>query len=104
MSDFIKQHAFLEKFSCIGKDCPDTCCHEWEVKVGTKHRALYAKEAPELLDALDIIHCMKHDAHGRCIKLEDGLCNIQNKYGTDFLSDSCHFYPRIMHKIDDDIL
>lgn len=26
----------LAEFSCIGSDCPDSCCHEWQVLIEKK--------------------------------------------------------------------
>ena len=56
-------------------------------------RARYEASAPDLLAALDGQE-MRRDAAGACVKFEDGWCGIERAHGSDFLSDSCHFYPR----------
>ena len=63
--------------------------------------ARYRAQAPELLATVDLaLGIMKKDRPvGQCGQLCEGLCAIQNKYGADFLGDSCHFYPRIVHAI-----
>jgi len=64
---------------------------------------LYEKEAPELLGALstgeaDVI--MKRDPKSDyCVKFDGGLCNIHKEKGSRFLSDACHFYPRVTRKL-----
>ena len=46
---------------------------------------------------------MRRDADtGRCCQLADGRCTIHARYGEDFLSDSCYFYPRLMQAIGDE--
>ncbi len=69
------------------------------MQVDAKTVELYAKSAPELLDAItgegdDCI--MKRDATtDLCVKYENRLCGIQKKYGAGFLSDACNNYPRM---------
>jgi len=70
------------------------------------HLNLYKEKAPELLEAVtsgETAHVMRRDeTSGYCVKFEGGLCGIQNKYGDDFLPDSCHFYPRITRRFGDE--
>lgn len=69
------------------------------MQVGEPTAALYAKQAPELLEFITGTgeNCMmKRDAMtDYCVKFENGLCSIHKKYGTDFLGDACNFYPRM---------
>ena len=98
-----KQPAFLEKFVCLGDDCEDTCCKGWGMQVDAPRKKLYEKDAPELLDAItsgesEII--MRRDPEtDHCVKFDNGLCGIHKKYGTKFLGDACHFYPRATRKL-----
>ena len=95
----------LKNFQCLGDKCEDTCCRGWGMQVDKKTKELYEKETPELLEAIttgeaDII--MKRDTStDTCVKLEGGFCSIHSKYGTKFLGDACHFYPRITRKFGD---
>lgn len=76
------------------------------MQVDQEHLALYAEKAPEILDTIDHAACLMKrvpDTDG-CIQLTGGLCNIQSTYSTAFLSDPCHFYPRITRKIGDKTL
>lgn len=101
MASPLEQHAVVGKFSCLGADCPDTCCAGWSMPVDAVQLARYRAEAPELLATVDLTQgIMKKDAPvGTCGQLCEGLCAIQSKYGSDFLGDSCHFYPRVVHAI-----
>ena len=97
----LEQHGVVGKFSCLGAECPDTCCAGWDMPVDAVQLARYRAEAPELMGTVDLAAgIMKKDAPvGQCGQLCEGLCAIQNTYGADFLGDSCHFYPRIVHAI-----
>ncbi|MES2984626.1 MAG: flagellin lysine-N-methylase [Pseudomonadota bacterium] len=101
MSDTITRHALLERFSCLGADCPDTCCQGWDMRADVRQMARYASHAPELLATVDPIQgIMKRDAAtGYCEQFGDGLCRIHARYGAEYLSDSCHFYPRMIHQL-----
>ena len=101
MASPLEQHVVVGKFTCLGAECPDTCCAGWNMPVDSVQLARYREKAPELLDTVDLAQgIMKKDAPvGRCGQLCEGLCAIQNNYGSDFLGDSCHFYPRIVHSI-----
>lgn len=69
------------------------------MQLDEKTYARYETRAPELLDAVtsgEAERIMRRDdATGFCVKFEDGLCGIHRRYGTDFLGDACHFYPRV---------
>src|SRR5579885_2432723 len=99
MNHPLHQASFLSAFRCLGAECPDTCCQGWNMQLDAAMRARYASEAPELLEAVADDGAggfiMKRDPQTDfCVKFENGLCGIQQKYGTAFLGDACHFYPR----------
>lgn len=95
----MKAYRFIREFQCLGDRCEDTCCKGWGMQVDAPHKALYEKEAPELLSALDsgeTACIMRRDpATDHCVKFDNGLCSIHKDYGTKFLGDACHFFPRI---------
>lgn len=100
---------FLEKFSCTGPACPDVCCNRFTVLVDPKTLEKYENEAPELLDFITekegIGKVLAFDkTTGCCPKMEEGSCTIHAKYGTDFLTDVCHLYPRITRKLGDQVV
>ncbi|MCH2546195.1 MAG: flagellin lysine-N-methylase [Alphaproteobacteria bacterium] len=96
--------AFVAQFSCLGDKCEDTCCKSWSMQVDDATYARYESEAPELKEAViqgaDGGHIMRRDEKSDfCVKFTDGLCGIHRDYGSDFLGDACHFYPRVTRKI-----
>lgn len=103
MAHALKQAPFLSTFQCLGERCPDTCCKGWGMQLDQETRSVYETKAPELLTAVDTGEAewiMKRDpATDYCVKFEDGLCGIHKTYGTDFLGDACHFFPRITRKL-----
>lgn len=72
-------------------------------------RGRYAKEAPELLNAVAEDGAggfiMKRDPEtDYCVRFENGLCGIHQQYGTDFLGDACHFYPRATRRLGEAVV
>ncbi len=65
--------------------------------------ALYRAQAPDMLEAVadeNNLTVMRRDTITQaCVKLENGLCGIHARYGERFLSDACHFYPRITRSL-----
>ena len=104
----ILQTRYVADFVCLGAKCEDTCCQGWGMQVDNATCARYAQAAPELLDAVvegETAHVMKRDAEtDRCVKLQNGLCGIHAQYGTDFLGDACHFYPRVTRDVSGHLL
>lgn len=101
--------AFVARFSCLGDKCEDTCCKSWSMQVDEATYSRYQSQAPELLDAVttghDGGHIMRRDpATDFCVKFADGLCGIHRDYGSDFLGDACHFYPRVTRRLADTTL
>ena len=97
----------VRHFQCLGAECEDTCCQGWGMQVDQNRKELYANNAPELLEAVvagEAELVMKRNVlTGFCVKFEDGLCGIHKQYGTDFLGDACHFFPRIVRKFGNTI-
>jgi lysine-N-methylase len=93
----------VKNFSCLGADCPDTCCQGWGMQVTEQTVVQYQQHAPELLDSIvaeESGFVMRRDAStNACLKLEEGWCGIQRDYGEAFLGDACHFFPRITRSL-----
>lgn len=103
MAHPLEQYGIVGAFRCLGAECPDTCCHGWDMLTDSRQKAICASTAPELLEAIDPVQgILKRDAaSGDCAQLCEGKCTIHAKYGTDLLSDACYFYPRLVHRIGD---
>lgn len=101
--------SYLEKFTCTGPACPDNCCNRFTVMVDPRTYNKYEKDAPELLDFITekpgIGKVLAFDSEtGCCPKMSEGACNIHATYGTDFLTDVCHLYPRITRQLGNEIV
>lgn len=100
---------YIESFRCLGPECPDTCCTGFTVQVDNHTYQKYKTDAPELLDFITkkdgVGNILAFDKEtGNCPKMDCGSCTIHAKYGTDFLTDTCHLYPRITRKLNDRLL
>jgi hypothetical protein len=102
------QSAFMAGFQCKGAECEDTCCRGWEMQLDEPMRKKYESDAPLLLAAVDTGvsgAIMRRDAKtDSCVKFDHGLCGIHKQYGTAFLGDACHFYPRVTRRLGEAVL
>jgi lysine-N-methylase len=103
MTDTLQITRFTAEFQCLADRCEDTCCKGWGMQVDAGTVEKYRKDAPELLAAVDTGEAefiMKRDATtDYCVKFDGGLCSLHRDYGTAFLGDACHFYPRISRRL-----
>lgn len=99
----IQHDAVVGTFSCLGAECPDTCCRGWDMPADKQQQALYQTHAPELLATIDATKSiMKRCGDAQtCNQLCEGKCTIHARYGAEFLSEGCYFYPRVLHAVDD---
>lgn len=96
-------------FKCLGADCPRTCCRGWdqiEVDKQTIERWQATDESDRqyLMSQLrerDGTWVMRSDDEKLCSAYnENGLCNIQMKYGHEYLSSVCRSFPRLNFEND----
>ena len=104
----LRYPSYYETFSCIAGDCPDSCCHEWEVQVDAAAAARYRAMEGPLGDALRE-HLYDEDGEtylrnvdNRCpMWRADGLCRIQAQEGHEALCTVCQQFPRLRHDYGD---
>ena len=104
----LRYPSYYETFSCIAGDCPDSCCHEWEVQVDAAAAARYRAMEGPLGDALRK-HLYDEDGEtylrnvdDRCpMWRTDGLCRIQAQEGHEALCTVCQQFPRLRHDYGD---
>lgn len=119
MSLSYRTPAAFADFSCLGADCDDTCCRDWQVKLDKTHyellqRAIEQDQTEQVLSAENIMINTSavsgdHDyafvrmrKDGYCSMLDkDGLCSIQSLYGIDTLGDVCTLFPRVISRCGD---
>ncbi|MFZ4541079.1 MAG: flagellin lysine-N-methylase [Rickettsiales bacterium] len=99
MNQPVARTAAVARFSCLGADCPDTCCRGWDIPADARQIALMQATIPQLLTTIDHeTYTMRREGPcGECNQFIAGVCGLQASHGSDYLSDSCHFYPRIAH-------
>jgi lysine-N-methylase len=106
--------AYAQSFRCIGSDCEDTCCQGWGVPIDQaayeKYQNLPESQLRTLIDA-NILAMpegaksinfakIRMDGASQCPLLTaERLCLIQLELGTDYLSNACATYPRIIHSV-----
>lgn len=106
-------HGWHKRFSCIGGDCPLTCCcaNGWNISISDKEMDMYKNlDSPlrdEILSAIDMdkkrfksrgaLYGPDDIRAGDCgLMTDDGLCKIVLNCGEDALTVVCHTYPRSM--------
>jgi len=108
MAPTLLQTQAVAQFTCLGRECPDTCCQGWGMQLTAETIAKYEMEAPELLDAVssgEAEFIMKRDpVTDVCVKFEDGWCGIHRDYSDAFLGDACHFFPRVTRALGSTVI
>ena len=110
--------SYVDKFQCIGVNCEDTCCREWDIDVDKETFKKYHKITDEAMKKMfqKSVHineyCNSKDLDYGRIKLnkakicpfldDENYCLIQGKFGEDYLSSVCTQFPRVLNKVDDD--
>lgn len=98
----------VERFSCLGADCPNTCCKSWEMQVDPGTLARINQAAPALRESLNTgstsVTMRRGPASDHCVKFTQGLCGIHRDYGEAMLGDACYFYPRIQRALGESVL
>lgn len=97
---------WLDKFSCIGAQCQDTCCAGWHISLTEEEIAQYKQlDHPfreELLAAVDEQEKAMKRPNGACALLtEDGWCKLVKACGDQMLSNTCTIFPRYYVKYGD---
>lgn len=106
--------AYMERFSCIGTECEDTCCAGWNVTIDRATYKKYNKVRSDLKPSLDKYvkrnRSSKSDMDYARIEMVTGfacpmlnekkLCSVQLKLGEDYLSNVCSTYPRITNIVN----
>ncbi len=99
--------SLLDSFSCWGGECPDDCCHGWNIHLDRETREKWCKLddrqlSQELLSSVAVINdegrpteIIKQTETHECIHLnQQGLCRIQLSLGHACLPQTCQDYPR----------
>jgi lysine-N-methylase len=105
-------------FQCIGAQCEDSCCHNWDIPLDKKTYEQYQRFPEEKLGSLvrryvivaaPVIHdnlfaSIEATASGSCpFYTSDRLCSIQKEYGPQLLSSTCSIYPRVLNVVEGEL-
>lgn len=121
MSLNYKTPGYFRDFQCLGGECPDTCCQQWDIKLDREHynrlsvlmsadaeqkplfdRYIKVNEQPVTGDH-DFAYIAMNE-NGQCPMLESGgLCSIHRKFGIEPLGNICAFFPRVISRCEQDI-
>ncbi|MDD6504851.1 MAG: flagellin lysine-N-methylase [Lachnospiraceae bacterium] len=93
---------YYHKFQCTAGDCEFTCCQQWKIAVDDAAGKRWDmadkglnRHVGKTRDGREIL--LKED--GFCPFLEeDHLCSLVKTYGEEFLSHTCHTFPREQHE------
>lgn len=96
---------YYQKFSCVGEDCPDTCCAGWQIVIDEKSQKRYRKEkgffGNRLKNEIDWKKGVFRQYEKRCAFLNDqNLCDIYKEIGKDKLCQTCQLYPRHIEEFE----
>ena len=95
---------YYSSFSCLGSECPDTCCVGWLIEIDPQSYERFQNlkgELGEKVRANIFISdegkpCFKLNENGRCAFLNSSnLCQMYIDCGQDSLCALCDNYPRI---------
>ena len=100
-----------DKFKCIADKCKFTCCVGWDINIDTNTYNKWTKvneDSKYLLSNVKLKQCENKDMyfinkenHEACPFLDkQGLCYIVKKHGEEYLSSTCHMFPRIENVFD----
>ena len=104
---YLHQIKFLNQFRCIGGDCPQTCCSNWNIPLDDQDIHYYKKKPAviaHLRDNFDFEAKKMCVQDKRCTNLnEEGLCKLQILSTHTALPLTCKLYPRLFVQYYNDL-
>src|ERR1700722_6741612 len=106
---------YAAAFRCIGSDCEDHCCGDWDIPLDKSTYAKYKQFPPEKLGSVVSNFVLVNEigapdglfAHiyrapsGLCPFFgTDHLCGVQKEYGPQLLSATCSVFPRSLSHVE----
>ncbi|SFD36397.1 flagellin lysine-N-methylase [Clostridium uliginosum] len=101
-----------DKFKCIADKCKFTCCEGWDIGIdGDTYNKWKEKnnKSDYIFNNIKIKNCkskteyfINKETHEACPFLDNqGLCKIVKSHGEEYLSLTCHMFPRIENIFED---
>ena len=108
---------YFDKFECVGNECEDHCCKDWNITVDKKTYMKYkrlqgSKFKNKLLDNIGRNRKSKSEYDYAKINLisnscpmvsAEGLCEVYINIGPENMCHTCKTYPRYYNQVDDTI-
>jgi lysine-N-methylase len=112
---------FMATFQCIGPECEDSCCANWQIDVDRAHFVKIARlltrtesgkeelgrafvDVPPDKKSNGRYMRMQLDDAGRCpFWADDKWCSLQRRFGERMLPDVCAHYPRSISLVEDQL-
>ena len=104
---------YIQEFKCIGKDCIDSCCVGWDIKIDKSTFNKYKNSANKEIKSISQKSLVKDDpksdiSYGKLVKennccpflTNEKLCNAFKLMGQESLSIGCSTYPREITKFN----
>ncbi len=120
MSLTYKTFNYLPGFSCLGGECEDTCCKDWDIWFDQPHFELLqatinqhgGEQSEKFSRYIRINKSSTASGHnyaqlnlrpdGSCpFLLADGWCELHSQFGEKPLSNVCAFFPRVLSRQGD---
>ena len=105
----ILKFSSYDNFKCIANKCKFTCCSGWDVNIDNNtfnkwseydNLSYLLKEVKKCSDKNE--YFINKETHEDCPFLDNkGLCNIVKNHGEEYLSLTCHTFPRIENVFED---
>lgn len=99
-----------DKFECTADKCRFTCCDGWDVSIDADTYNKWKKDNHyQILNKIKVKKSGKRteyfinkENHESCPFLDtQGLCQIVKNHGEEYISSTCHRFPRIENKFED---
>ena len=102
-----RQLNLLDSFSCLGSECPQTCCSGMVVPLSSRDVERYKSE-PKLLGSFREhvdLERQQIDNHGRSCPMlnSEKLCMLHAENGHKALPLACRLYPRQLALFDSEL-
>lgn len=105
---------YVRGFRCLGAECEDNCCHDWDVNLNREHYERWnecfeaGSDERACLEASVRLNPqpdrqrfarVELNVSGACPFLQaDGLCRVHRRHGEACLPDTCATYPRVISR------
>lgn len=110
----VVQPEYIKEFTCIGGECPDSCCANWNIAfdeaacrryenspdaaIQSCYQNAVQRNTERAADGTVPYAFVQMTAAQRCpFLLQDGFCLIQRHTEEENLSETCRTYPRVWH-------